>query len=183
MLLLTFGLIGVFAFIQVYAVQAILPLLVRDFQASVVQAGSTVGATVLAVALTAPFTGNPYGIPDSVAIAACGTVAGCSPSAQWVFNQPVNTDGGDLTGFEVSYQQPFSFLPGFWSNFGLMANYTFVDSEIEYPGGITNSRWENLYGGDGFWVFSDPSDPDYVYAEYQGGNLARINRKTLAMSV
>ena len=57
MLLLTFGLIGVFAFIQVYAVQAILPLLVRDFQASVVQAGSTVGATVLAVALTAPFTG------------------------------------------------------------------------------------------------------------------------------
>ena len=57
MLLLTFGLIGVFAFVQVYSVQAILPLLVRDFQASAVQVGTTVGATVLAVALTAPFTG------------------------------------------------------------------------------------------------------------------------------
>ena len=33
MLLLTFGLIGLFAFIQVYSVQAILPLLVHDFQA------------------------------------------------------------------------------------------------------------------------------------------------------
>ena len=57
MLLLTFGLIGLFAFVQVYSVQAILPLLLHDFQASVVQVGTTVGATVLAVALTAPFTG------------------------------------------------------------------------------------------------------------------------------
>ena len=37
------------------------------------------------------------------------------------------------------------------------------------PGGITNARWENLYGGDGFWTFVDPTDPDYVYAEAQGG--------------
>jgi len=32
---------------------------------------------------------------------------------------------------------------------------------------------------DGFWVFEDPSDHDYVYAEYQGGHIGRINRKTL----
>ena len=37
--------------------QAILPLLQQDFQASVVQVGNTVGATVLAVALTSPFVG------------------------------------------------------------------------------------------------------------------------------
>ncbi len=35
-----------------------------------------------------------------------------------------------------------------------------------------------MYGGDGFWTFVDPSDTDYIYAEYQGGNIARINRKT-----
>ncbi|WP_018714573.1 MFS transporter [Brachymonas chironomi] len=57
LLLLCFGLIGVFAFLQVYSVQAILPLLLQDFQASVVQVGNTVGATVLAVALTSPFVG------------------------------------------------------------------------------------------------------------------------------
>ena len=57
LLLFVFGLIGVFAFLQVYSVQAILPLLLQDFDASVVQVGNTVGATVLAVALTSPFIG------------------------------------------------------------------------------------------------------------------------------
>jgi photosystem II stability/assembly factor-like uncharacterized protein len=61
---------------------------------------------------------------------------------------------------------------------GLQDNSSWVGDQ-EYPGGITNARWENLYGGDGFWVFADPSDPDYVYAEYQGGSISRINRKTL----
>jgi photosystem II stability/assembly factor-like uncharacterized protein len=61
---------------------------------------------------------------------------------------------------------------------GLQDNSSWV-GDSEYPGGITNSRWENLYGGDGFWVLPDPSSPDHVYAEYQGGNIAWINRKTL----
>ena len=61
---------------------------------------------------------------------------------------------------------------------GLQDNSSWVGDQ-EYPGGITNSRWENLFGGDGFWVFADPSDPDYAYAEYQGGHIGRINRKTL----
>jgi len=62
---------------------------------------------------------------------------------------------------------------------GLQDNSSWV-GDSQFPGGVTNDRWENLYGGDGFWVFADPSDPDYVYAEYQGGNLSRINRKTRA---
>src|SRR5260370_42599185 len=35
-----------------------------------------------------------------------------------------------------------------------------------------------MYGGDGFWMFVDPADPAYIYAEYQGGEIARVNRKT-----
>src|SRR5437879_13406759 len=35
-----------------------------------------------------------------------------------------------------------------------------------------------MYGGDGFWMFPDPADADYIYAEYQGGEIARINRRT-----
>ncbi|MFL6764387.1 MAG: sialidase, partial [Sphingomicrobium sp.] len=61
---------------------------------------------------------------------------------------------------------------------GLQDNSSWVGDQ-EYPGGITNNRWENLYGGDGFWAFSDPSDPNFAYAEYQGGHISRINRKTL----
>jgi photosystem II stability/assembly factor-like uncharacterized protein len=60
---------------------------------------------------------------------------------------------------------------------GLQDNSSWV-GESQYPGGITNSQWENMYNGDGFWMFPDPADPDYVYAEYQGGNVARVNRHT-----
>jgi photosystem II stability/assembly factor-like uncharacterized protein len=51
--------------------------------------------------------------------------------------------------------------------------------DSQYPGGITNGRWENLGGGDGFWAFPDPADASYVYAESQGGFVARVNRSTL----
>ena len=32
--------------------------------------------------------------------------------------------------------------------------------------------------GDGFWVIPDAANPDIVYAEYQGGNVSRIDRRT-----
>jgi photosystem II stability/assembly factor-like uncharacterized protein len=62
---------------------------------------------------------------------------------------------------------------------GLQDNSDWV-GDSEYPGGITNNRWENLYGGDGFWTWADPSDPEnYVYTEAQGGYIGRVNRHTL----
>lgn len=54
---LTIALIGVFAFLQVYSVQAILPILMRDLHANEVKAGLSVGATVMAIALMSPFMG------------------------------------------------------------------------------------------------------------------------------
>ncbi|MGP5631808.1 MULTISPECIES: MFS transporter [Psychrobacter] len=51
------GLIGMFAFLQVYSVQAILPVLITDFAATEVQAGMVVGATILAIAIMSPFLG------------------------------------------------------------------------------------------------------------------------------
>ncbi len=60
---------------------------------------------------------------------------------------------------------------------GLQDNSSWV-GDSSYPGGVTNSRWENMFGGDGFWMFEDTSDPDYVYAEAQGGEIGRVNRYT-----
>ena len=54
---LTIGLIGMFAFLQVYSIQAILPVLMADFSATEVQAGMVVGATILAIAIMSPFLG------------------------------------------------------------------------------------------------------------------------------
>ena len=62
---------------------------------------------------------------------------------------------------------------------GLQDNSSWVGPSA-YPGGITNGRWENINGGDGFWAIVDPTDPGAIYAESQGGYLARIDRKTLA---
>ena len=89
---------------------------------------------VQTVRSTDSFSNNTLGLPDSVALAVCGTAIP-DPTAclgGWQFSVPSNTDGGDLKGFEINYQQPFSFLPGFFSHFGLLLNYTGVESEIEY---------------------------------------------------
>lgn len=40
--------------------------------------------------------------------------------------------GGTLKGFEVAYQQNFTFLPAPFDGFGVQANYTKIDSELEY---------------------------------------------------
>ena len=47
-----------------------------------------------------------------------------------------------------------------------------------FPGGIANSQWTNYCGGDGFWMFDDPADPNYIYMETQGGTITRVNRHT-----
>ena len=61
---------------------------------------------------------------------------------------------------------------------GLQDNSSWV-GDSSYPGGVSNSRWENIFNGDGFWAFEDPADSDYIYAEYQGGDIGRVNRHTL----
>ncbi|MBN8262564.1 MAG: TonB-dependent receptor [Xanthomonadales bacterium] len=67
------------------------------------------------------------GLPASLLDGTTATV-----DDEFVFTVPINTPGGDLSGFEFNYVQPFTFLPGFWSDFGLQFNYTYVDSQIQY---------------------------------------------------
>ena len=61
---------------------------------------------------------------------------------------------------------------------GLQDNSAWV-GDSSYPRGVTYSRWENMYGGDGFWMFEDPADSNYIYAEAQGGSIGRVNRNTM----
>ena len=46
------------------------------------------------------------------------------------------------------------------------------------PGGIKNGDWQNVGGGDGFYVFRDPTDPNIIYSQYQGGNISRMYLNT-----
>jgi iron complex outermembrane recepter protein len=78
---------------------------------------------------------SSLGIPEAVLI---GT--GVTPNDEFQFSRPVNTEGGPLRGFELNTQTPFTFLPGFLKDFGVLANYTYVSSNIEY---VTNPSVAN----------------------------------------
>jgi len=73
----------------------------------------------------APYSAS--GLPAELLI---GT--GASPADDFTYTKPVNTPGGELHGVEANYTQPFTFLPGNWSNLGIQLNYTWVESQIQY---------------------------------------------------
>ena len=75
-----------------------------------------------------------------------------NPEGQlWTITSIGNGEGAKLKGLEVSLQAPFKFLPGFLSNFGGIANFTYVDSDADYtvagpsivPGGANVSAVRN----------------------------------------
>ncbi|RZJ00880.1 MAG: TonB-dependent receptor [Brevundimonas sp.] len=70
---------------------------------------------------------NTLGLPLELLV---GTIA--LPTDDFQVNRPVNSEGGELKGIELNVQQQFTFLPGFWSNFGGLFNYTYVTSDIAY---------------------------------------------------
>jgi photosystem II stability/assembly factor-like uncharacterized protein len=60
---------------------------------------------------------------------------------------------------------------------GLQDNGTWYGPST-VPGGIYSRNWKVIGYGDGFWAFVDPTDPDIVYVEYQGGHLMRTRKST-----
>ncbi|HEY0052420.1 MAG TPA: TonB-dependent receptor, partial [Caulobacteraceae bacterium] len=62
----------------------------------------------------------------------CTAAGSCSPTTIFQLTSAVNTEGGPLKGYEISFQQPFTFLPGIFENFGVIANFTHVESQIDY---------------------------------------------------
>ncbi|HEX4271982.1 MAG TPA: TonB-dependent receptor [Rhizomicrobium sp.] len=81
-----------------------------------------------------PYEGNPFGLPDSLALAACGGAytQACNPTNIAQFKSTINQKGSPLYGTEINWQQPFNFLPDFWSNFGYLGNVTFVQAQQTY---------------------------------------------------
>jgi len=71
------------------------------------------------------------GLPTSLILAS--SPAALNPEAnQWTIATTIDGEGASLKGVEFAIQGPFSFLPGFWSNFGGIANLTLVDSDVDY---------------------------------------------------
>jgi len=58
---------------------------------------------------------------------------------------------------------------------GLQDNGTWCGPSRLARGAITNHYWYTVNGGDGFYAQQDPTNPAIVYAESQGGSMARLN--------
>jgi TonB-dependent receptor len=68
---------------------------------------------------------------------------GAPPSAQgnYLATEPVNAGSAWVSGFEASYIQHFSFLPGPWGGLGMSANYGYTDSSTSgIPGRSDHPR-------------------------------------------
>jgi TonB-dependent receptor len=81
--------------------------------------------------ISSVFSANPFGLPNQLAIDACGVA--CTPADSFNFTQSVNSPGGYVKGVELTLQMPFSELPSFFKNFGVLANYTYITSNVKYP--------------------------------------------------
>ncbi len=108
--------------------------------------------------------------PDNTNIMYLGTDGGVYYSldrgVNWKFinNLPV----GQFYHVSTDDQEPYRIYGGLQDNGSWVA-------PSSTPGGVMNGDWKSVYGGDGFWVQPDPENPQIAYAEYQGGNMARVN--------
>jgi photosystem II stability/assembly factor-like uncharacterized protein len=75
--------------------------------------------------------------------------------------------------YRVSYDMdwPYNVYGGLQDN----GSWTGPSRDIA---GIQNRDWRNIGSGDGFWAFRDPTDPDLVFVEYQGGQISRFRLST-----
>jgi len=98
-----------------------------------------------------------------------GVYLSLDKGATWMFVQ--NLPVGQFYHVGLDNKEPYNVMGG------LQDNGTWI-APTAAPGGISNSNWLNLFGGDGFWALPDPTDPDYAYVESQGGNVSRVNTTT-----
>jgi hypothetical protein len=70
----------------------------------------------------------------------------------------------------VDMEQPYNIYGGLQDNGSWRGPNT-----VWQFGGIRNHEWRVVGGGDGFETLPDPFDSNLVYAEWQGGNVSRLD--------
>lgn len=96
----------------------------RKEVATFTQSASITGATFTQ-------TGLPVSVLNPSSPAALNPASLSQPI--WTISTTVNGTGATLSGYELAAQIPFSaFAEGFWSNVGVIANATFIDSDAPF---------------------------------------------------
>ena len=63
--------------------------------------------------------------------------------AGYTLRQTQNAGSARIRGVEVSYQQQYTFLPGYWRGFGSFANFTYTQAEGDFGGLVVQNRIAN----------------------------------------
>ena len=111
--------------------------------------------------------------PSNTNIMYLGTDGGVYMSVDkgvtWQFNHGLPV--GQFYHVSYDLREPYNIYGGLQDNGSWMA-------PSAAPGGIGNSNWDRVGGGDGFWTIADV-DGKTVYSEYQGGNMFRADLTTM----
>jgi TonB-dependent receptor len=65
------------------------------------------------------------------------------PDAGFLLVQSINGPSAHIAGFEASWEQRLSRLPGFLGGFGVAANYSYTTSQVTFPAGFSNGRTDH----------------------------------------
>ncbi|MBC7789912.1 MAG: glycosyl hydrolase [Anaerolineae bacterium] len=93
-------------------------------------------------------------------------------------------DGGGNYDFMNSvplgqfYEASYDFAVPYRVCGGLQDNGSWCGPSRRKQGDITNAMWFTFNGGDGFFTAQDPMEPNIIYGESQGGNIARFDFAT-----
>lgn len=83
----------------------------------------------------------------------------------------VNSDENKLNGFELIYQQPFSFLPAPFDGLGMVANYTHVSTSGEITGLSEDSyNFTLYYEKDNYGARISVNNRDDYITDFSGSN-------------
>lgn len=91
---------------------------------------------------------------------------------------------GQFYNIAVDMSEPYRVAGGLQDNGTWVGpSASFFESGKERDGtpntALTNRDWKFVLWGDGFHAAFDPTDPNTIYAEWQGGNLTRVDYKNV----
>ena len=89
-----------------------------------------------------------------------------------------NYDFGAVLPIAQFYNVSFDYAQPYNICGGAQDNGSWCGPSRRKNGQITNSNWFMFLFGDGFVSQQDPTDPNIIYGESQGGNIARYDRAT-----
>jgi photosystem II stability/assembly factor-like uncharacterized protein len=105
-------------------------------------------------------------------------IYGCDGGVQWSWDRGRTWDYDNQLVVSQPYEVAYDFARPYNVYIGLQDNGSWGAPSQGLGRGITNDEWINVGGGDGFHCAVDPTDPNIVYSESQGGGLRRTSRAT-----